>query len=382
MRHHNSVLHGLLQFIPWGRFERLVDEHGADARVRRFSTKSQLVALLHAQLSGAQSLREIEATMSSHRSRLYHLGAEAPARSTLADANANRPAAVFGALFASLLKQAHPGLRRNAREAVNLIDATHIPLGALAKGFAHDGRGSGAKMHTVLDAASGLPVTFDVTHARINDITMAKDLRRHAGQTYVFDLGYYDFGWWRDLHAARCRFVTRLKTHTRPQIVEVRPVAAGGPVKSDKIVRMAWRMTANRTNPLAQVPLREIEVVIESGKKLRIVTNDLDATADEIAALYKMRWQIELFFRWVKQNLKIKRFIGTSENAVRLQIAVAMIAYLLLRIAHAAQSNVLSLLEFTRLIRANLMHRRSLHSLRMPNPPDHLHPDQKQLALC
>jgi Transposase DDE domain/Domain of unknown function (DUF4372) len=379
MRHHNSVLHDLLKHIAWGRFEALVEKHRADHSVRRLSSKSQLVALLHAQLCGAASLREIVATLHSHQNRLYHLGVAAPKRSTLADANAKRPAALFGDVFAMLLAGAHPALRRHAREAVSLIDATHIPLGALAKGWAHAGRASGAKMHTVLDAATGLPVHFDVTTARVNDITVARSLTIPPRQTVVFDLGYYDFGWWRALHDAGCRFVTRLKGNTRPLAVETRAVEPGGAVTADRVVRMSWRMTANRRNPLADVPLREIEVVLQTGKRLRIVCNDLEAPATEIAELYKTRWQIELFFRWVKQNLKMRRFLGTSENAIRIQIAVALIAYLLLRLAHAAQSSVDGLLAFTRLIKANLMHRRSIDNL--ADPPPHIRPDPRQALL-
>lgn len=384
MRHHNSLLHQLLQFLPWSTFDQLVEGYGADARVRRLSTKSQFVALLHGQLSGAHSLREIEATLASQRARLYHVGVKAPARSTLADANAKRPADVFCDLFGVLLGQTQRGLRRHAREAVHLIDATHIPLNALAQSWApgKKGEAAAAKLHVDLDGLAGVPVHFEVTPGRVNDITMAKRLVARPGETYVFDLGYYDFGWWRELHDAGCRFVTRLKRHTRPSLVATRPVPAGGAIVADRIVRLDGRQSSQRANPLADIELREIEVVISTGTRLRIVSNDLAAPAETIAALYKARWQIELFFRWVKQNLKIRRFLGTSENAVRAQIAVALIAYLLLRLAHATQRAVPSLLTFTRLVRANLMHRRALDRINGPPPPNHPHLDQLDLALC
>jgi hypothetical protein len=384
MRHHNSLLHQLLQFVPWSTFDQLVERYEADARVRRLTTKSQFVALLHGQLSGAHSLREIEATLTSQATRLYHVGAKAPARSTLADANARRPAEVFCDLFGALLCQAGRGLRRHAREAVHLLDATHLPLQALAQAWApgKSGQAAAAKLHVDLDGTAGLPVHFEVTPARINDITVAKALILRPGETYVFDLGYYDFGWWRELHDAGCRFVTRLKRHTRPTVVETRPVADGGPIVTDRIVRLDGRLKSNRINPLAGLELREIEVVIATGTRLRIISNDLAASAETIAALYKARWHIELFFRWVKQNLKIRHFLGTSGNAVRAQIAVALIAFLLLRMAHAAQTAVPSILTFTRLVRANLMHRRALDRLKGPpdpKPPNH---DQSELDLC
>lgn len=384
MRHENSLMHGLLKFVPWRIFDRLVDEHDADRGVRRLNTKSQFIALLYGQLSGAHSLREIETTLASQATRLYHLGARAPARSTLADANAQRPAALFCNLFAALLRQTHGGLRRQAREAVHLLDATHIPLLALAQSWAPGKRGqtAAAKLHVALDAAAGVPVHFDVTPVRTNDITVAKAMIARPGATYVFDLGYYDFGWWRQLHDAGCRFVTRLKGHTRPHLVATRPLASGSPVTADRVVRFDWRLKASRANPLAGIELREIEVVIDSGKRLRILSNDLDAPAEAIADLYKTRWQIELFFRWLKQNLKIKRFLGASENAVRMQIAVALIAYLLLRMAHAAQTAVPSILAFTRLVRVNLMHRRTLDRLDRPPSPKPRDLNQLDLALC
>lgn len=382
MRHHNTLLHGLLQFIPWSRFDALVDEHGSDRRVRRLSSKSQLIALIHAQLSGAASLREVEATMASQQARLYHLGAAAPRRSTLADANRQRPAEVFCQLFQVLLAQAHPGLRKASREAIRLIDATSAGLTAQSQGWAgYAAHGCGAKLHVVFDPKAALPVHFVVTPARINDITPAKAMPIETGATYVFDLGYYDFSWWAALDAHGCRFVTRLKSHTRPMLIEERCVEAGGTILADRVIRLADRLARNRRNPLDR-PLREIHVRIDTGKILRLVSNDLQAPAHEIAELYRTRWQIELFFRWVKQTLKIRRFLGTSENAVRAQIAVALIAYLLLRMAHAAQRSVHGILTFARLVRANLMHVRRIDQLADPPPPQKAHQNQLDLCLC
>jgi len=366
MRHHNTLLHAILKPMPWGRFDRLVDKHGADKGVRRLSTRSQLLALIHAQLSGAVSLREIEATISSHRDRLYHLGAVAPRRSTLADANRIRPADLFVHLFQSLLAQAHPGLRRAAREAVRLIDSTSMRLNGLSRSWASGQvESAGAKLHVVFDPDAQVPVHFAVTGQRINDITVAKMLPIEAGATYVFDLGYYDFSWWNSLISKGCRVVTRLKTNTRTTIIRERSVAPGGPVLTDRIVRLPTRLAASRTSPCAS-DMRELTVVIPTGKTLRIVSNDLVSPAETIADLYKTRWQIELFFRWVKQTLKIKKFLGTSENAVRVQLAVALIAYLLLKIAHAAQTTIQSPLTFARLTRSNLMHRTTIGGLAAP----------------
>lgn len=382
MRHENSVMQQALKLIPWDRFEASVDNHDADRCVRRLSTKSQLIALLHAQLSGASSLREIEATMASHSARIYHLGATAPKRSTLADANAQRPAAVFGELFAGLLRQAHPGLRRHAGEAVRLIDSSRVTLNALSRGWAHyDTTCDGMKLHVVYDPGAAVPVHFAVSPARQNDMVQANALPIEPGVTYVFDMGYPSFAWWAKLHAASCRFVTRLRTNSPTRVIEERSVATGGRIVLDRIVRVRGRLSHTRKNPLDH-DLREVHVVIETGKTLRLVSNDLTSPAETIAGLYKTRWEIELFFRWIKQTLKIRKFLGTSENAVRIQIAAALIAYLLLRMLYAGQSAVPSLLAFARLVRANLMHLRPIYELNRPPPRKSTVPNQHELALC
>ena len=359
-----------------------MDEHGSDRRVRKLNSKSQLIALIHAQLSGASSLREVEATLASQQARLYHLGAQAPKRSTLADANAERPAEVFCQLFQVLLAQAHRGLRKASRDAVRLIDATSFKLNALSQNWAsYAAYGPAAKLHVVFDPDAALPVHFVMTPARINDITPAKAMPIEPGATYVFDLGYYDFSWWAALDAQGCRFVTRLKTHTRPTLIQERPVERGK-ILADRLVRLSGRLAASRRHHPLERPLREVHVRIDTGKVLRLLSNDLNASAEEIAELYKRRWQIELFFRWVKHTLKIRRFLGTSQNAIRTHIAAALIAYLLLRMAHAAQSQVPAILTFARLVRANLMHFRSIDQLAAPPrwPPTVRH--QLDLALC
>lgn len=381
MPHHNSLIHDLLKPMPWGQFDRIVAKHSADKHVRSLSTKSQLVALLNAQLSGATSLREIEATMGSHESSLYHLGVTAPKRSTLADANRLRPAQVFVELFEKLLAQAHPGLRRKTKEAVRLIDSTSVSLSDLSSDWAsYEAHGSGAKLHVVFDPKAETPVHFAVSPQRDSDILAAKSMPIEPGATYVFDLGYYDFAWWAKLDSLGCTFVTRLKSHTKPKVVLERAlppdVAARGRVVKDRTIRFTGRLKGTRQHPLTK-DLREVHVVIETGKTLRLVSNDLTSPAEAIADLYKTRWQIELFFRWTKQNLRIKRFLGTSENAVRIQLAVALIAYLLLRIAYAAQQTVKSPLTFARLVRANLMHRRSIHDLARAPPKSPRSPDQQ-----
>jgi IS4 transposase len=366
--HQNSVMYDLVKLVPWGRFEELVSAHGADADVRKLSTKRQLLALLYAQLSGASSLREIETGMASHEARLYHLGGSAVKRSTLSEANRGRPVAVFSGLLAALLKQAHRGLRQAMQESIYLIDATAVRLNGLSADWAQFSTGvCGAKLHVVYDPTADCPIYVNVTTRSVHDMTAARAMPVEPGATYVFDLGYYDYAWWAELDAKQCRIVTRFKSHTPLTVTETHAVPAAGAILSDRIGYLPKRQAKNRKNPFAK-PVREVSVVIETGKTLRILTNDLQAPVEEIAALYKRRWAIELFFRWVKQTLKIRTFLGTNENAVRIQIAVALIAFLLLRLAHAATAAKFSLLTFTRLIRANLLHRRRIDQMLAPPP--------------
>lgn len=379
MRHHNTVFHGLLKLIPWCVFDRLVAAHATDRRVRRLTTRNQLIALLYGQLAGAQSLRAIEASFESHATHLYHLGACEVSRSTLADANAKRTAAVFTGLLAEMMKGCTGALGRELADAVHLVDSTALRLSALSAGWARFSCAvHGAKLHVVYNAETATPLRAEVTPANVNDIVVAKAMPIRPGTTYVFDLGYYDYGWWAELDAAGCRLVTRLKRNTPLALVEEQPVEPGSCILSDRIGYLPERQARARSNPFRN-PVREIRLRTESGRILRIVSNDLDAPAEEIAALYRRRWDIELFFRWIKQSLAIGHFIGASENAVRSQIAVALIAFLLLRMAHKLQTSVVSLLTFTRLVGVNLMHRRRFDRLLEP-PPTNSH-DARQLSL-
>ena len=381
MRHHNSVFHDLLKRLPWAEFARLVGVHGADRRVRRLPTKAQLIALLYGQLSGAVSLREIVGGLESHAVRLYHLGGRRVSRSTLADANALRPSAVFGDLFAAMVAQAQRGLRRKIGEAVYLIDSTSVRLSGMGSQWARfSAKACGAKVHVIYDAQAERPIYAAVTAAKVNDITVAQAMPIEAGATYVFDLAYYDFRWWAKMDAAGCRIVTRFKSNTPLTLTAELEVPEGTNILSDRIGLLPRRQNRSRKSPFSD-PVREIRVRTQAGKTLRILCNDLDAPAQDIAELYKQRWDIELFFRWVKQTLKIRHFLGTSENAVRIQVAVALIAFLLLRMAQAAQERVQSPLAFARLVRANLMHRRRIDQLLKPpemRPPNRL---QMQMEL-
>ena len=264
-------------------------------------------------------------------------------------------------------------------ETTYLIDASGLRLDGRSLDWARfSTKVCGVKLHVIYDADADRPIYAAIAPARVNDITAAQQMPIAPGATYVFDLGYYDYAWWAKLDAAQCRLVTRFKRNTPLQVIEERPVTAGGAILSDRIGFLPARQGSGRRNPL-QNAVREVQLKTDTGKILRILSNDRDAPAAEIAELYKRRWAIELFFRWVKQVLRITRFLGTSENAVKIQIAVALIAFLLLRLAQAGQKAIASPLRFARLVRANLMHRKPLDRLLDPEPPPIGNP--AQLAL-
>ncbi len=248
MRHKNSVFHDLLKRVPWAAFDRLVDMHLADKHVRQLSSKSQFVALLYGRLAGAVSLRDIVCGLESHSARLYHLGAAPAARSTLADANAKRSSVVFAGLFAQMVARAGRGLRRTIGEATY--------------------QACGAKMHVVYDADAERPIYAAVTAAKVNDITVAKAMPIEPGATYVFDLGYYDFGWWARLDKAGCRIVTRVKSHTKLTVTHEQPVGGDASILSDRIGLLPARQAASRKNPFSD-PVREFTVRTLTGKVLR-----------------------------------------------------------------------------------------------------------------
>lgn len=366
--HRNTVIHSLLKRVPWAAFDALVEAHGSDKHVRTLSTKSQFIALAYGQMAGMSGLREIVTVVNSHAAKLYHLGATPVRRSTLSDANTLRPSAVFETLFTRLVGLSHRTLRKDMNELVYLIDSTSLKLNELSAKWARfSATTCGAKVHVVHDPDADMPVHAVFSTAKVNDITAAQKMPIVPGATYVFDLGYYHYRWWQSMHAQGCRFVTRLKKNTKLTITQERLVEPGMPILSDRIGYLPRRQAETRRNPF-QDEVREVEVRIDNGKILRILTNDLTSPAQVIADLYKRRWAIELYFRWIKQTLAIRKFIGTSENAIRTQVFIALIVFLLIRLAHAAQTAVVSPLTFVRLVRAHLMSWRDLANLNVDRP--------------
>jgi len=359
-----TVFSRLLQHIPWDVFELAVEEHDGEKGCRELTARSHLAALLAGQLIHANGLRDIEAVMEAQAPTLKRRKIFPARRSTLSDANAVRPAAPFDAVIAAMLAKLSPTKARYARRDLRLIDSTLVRPGAGAAEWARfESRCVAAKVHVVYDPHAQVPTFFELTGGNVNDITLAKkEMPIAPGATYAFDLGYYDFGFWADLDAQRCRFVTRLKKNTQLTVLSRRAVPANSNIVFDRLVRLPSRLARSRTNPFSR-PGRAIGIVLDTGKRITLFTNDLKSSALTIAELYKTRWQIELFFRWIKQNLHIHHFHGRSQNAVRLQIAAAIIVYLMVKLAYIASGAKKTVAIFFKTVTSHLFNRIDLDLL-------------------
>lgn len=376
MRFIRSIFGQLLEPLDRRGFGAIVGRHRADAYCKSFSSLQHLLVLIFAQFSGAETLRGLATEWNAHSQHHYHLGAGRLARSTLADANQRRPAAVFADSFAELACQLDRHTRRDGRDLVRLIDSTPIPLGKLCAWAACNGRITGLKMHLVYDPASRRPQVLDITDATVNDAPVGRTVSLEAGATYVFDKGYCHYGWWRQLDAAGAFFVTRAKCRMRLEVIKQRPLADtngdGFTITDDAEIRLI-----SKGDSKLPIPLRRVSVRREDGRVIALLSNDLARPAVAIATLYKTRWQIELLFRWLKQHLRIRRFLGNNANAIRLQLYAAMIAYVLVRLAASAQRSRLHILRFTELLARCLFDRRSLAAIERPPPvnPSRRQPD-------
>jgi len=317
--------------------KRIVATHGGNRGVgegeKAWTCQRHLKAMLFAQVAGLNSLREIEQGLSAAPKALYHLDLRVAPRSTLSDAQKLRPYEVFRDIAQWLMPQMSRKLRGEGKVLIQLIDASPIPLRDDRFDWAEaSSRTRGLKLHVGYDPRADLPTWLDVTSAKVSDITAAREHEIVPGTVYVFDKGYLDYGWWHKIHEKQAFFVSRLKSNSRRREVKERVVEGQGILADSDIKVGHAKPRGGAVNPLFDVPLREILVEREGKEPLCLVTNDLERPAAEIADLYKERWQIELLFKWVKQNLKIKRFLGRSENAVKSQIYIAFIAFLLLRL--------------------------------------------------
>ncbi len=378
MAHNNTVLSQMLQLLPRHVLEHQVETHSWQGpRPRKLSYWSQLVAMLYAQLSAKKSLRDLVFSLDRHRQKLYHLGLTPARRSTLAEANEKRPARIFQKTYEKLLGrfQAEAGRQPEARR-VKILDATYVPVCASLFPWANFQPSKNAvKLHVLLDSV-GAPQDLQITAGQVHELEVARRLDFARGDLVLLDRGYVDFVWLFSLHRRGVGFVTRLPRHIRYRVLEERPGPPDSPVSADQLVRLSTDYSRRHyPETLRLVHYRDPE----TSKNYVFLTNLPDLPALAVADLYRQRWQIETFFRWIKQNLKIKAFYGTSENAVLIQIWTAMIAYLLLLWIKIRSRVGWSILELTRLVQNLIMERCNLWALLCPRTSDP--PDSNQLTL-
>lgn len=385
MRYVNSIFTSLLKPIDRRSFQAIVLRHDADAYDKSFKSWDHLVVLIYAQLSQSSSLRGLEASFNANAHQHYHLGVGPLSRSTLSDANARRPVRVWAEVFARLAQMSDRMTRHAAHEMLRLIDSSPIPLGRMCGWAKWNGRIRGMKMHVVYEPQGDCPREVEITPATVNDIEIGRRLALEAGATYVFDKGYCHYGWWTKIDTANAYFVTRPKENARFRLRKHRPVeeSVGD---GFTIVDDAEVVFASKGDSKLPIPLRRIRVKRDQGGTITVITNDMNRTAVEIGALYKARWQIELLFRWIKQHLDIRKFLGNNDNAVRLQVLAAMIAYLLLRIAARTHGVKMPALRLAELVGQCLFSRRSIAQIHKPPPINPSKPMPRssldQMAFC
>jgi Transposase DDE domain/Domain of unknown function (DUF4372) len=384
-----SIFSQILQLIPRSEFELAVRKRKAERHARGFSSWGQFVAMLFCQLGGAKSLREICGGLAASEGKLRHLGLPAaPPRSTLAYANEHRPWQLYEDLFEQLLgkcqglaaSRAKPSKQFRFKNKLVSLDATVIDLCAAVFDWAQFRQTKGAvKLHLLLDHDGYLPQYAVITEGKQHEVTVARQLRYEAGTVLVFDRGYNDYDWFADLTGQGVWFVTRLKDNADYVVVEKRPGLAGKGVLKDEVIGFPRLEKAGR-----EYYFRRIEFYDEAQNRVLVfVTNHMKWSPATIAAIYKQRWQIELFFKALKQSLRIKTFVGTSANALKTQIWAALIAMLLIKFLQLRASFGWSLSNLVALLRQQLFVYRDLWTwIDDPfQPPLELPPAAEQLAL-
>lgn len=336
-----SRLQQIIKPIMHGRFQQHIRKYQADKHSKGFGCHNLMVSMVYAHLSHSNSLRTLEQSFNANSSHHYHLNVRSIRRSTLSEALAKRDTRPFADMLADLMRKCSRTLRKPTQETADLpylIDST--PIALKGRGFdqwvSNNGRISGLKIHVLMNHANGCPAAQSITAATVNDIDRHHLVQPEKGATYVFDKGCCDDNRWAEPDNAGAYFVTRLKANAAVQVVE-RIMPSENPntdatILADEYIRFKHKNNSSRPNHYHSKTLRRITVKREDKAPLVLVSNNLTATAQEIADTYKQRWQIELLFKWLKQHLQLKRFFGRNANEVKLQLLCAMMAYLLLKL--------------------------------------------------
>lgn len=384
----SSMFAQLLSLFPRSRFDALVREFDAEKGAKGFTCWQQFVSMLFCQLGKAQSLREISGGLKTCEGKLSHLGIQAPKPSTLSYANAHRPWQFYQALFFDLLKTcqgvaADKKRKFKFKNKLYSIDSSTIDLCLSAYDWAKFRRKKGAiKLHLRLDHDGYLPDFAVVTEGKVSDIRALSAFDFEPGSIYVFDRGYTDYRLFGDLCEKGVFFVTRMKDNARYDVLDSRAVPEGwGVVTDEEIALSGFYAEENCPHTLRRIHYFDVE----QDRSFDFLTNNMTLASETLARIYKERWQVELFFKAIKQNLKIKTFVGTSANAVKIQIWTALIAFLLLRYLQLRSTFSWALSNLAALLRMNLFTYRDIWSwMNSPfeTPPENLEAEQMAMGLA
>ncbi len=370
MARETYVFAQFLRLLPRYEFQRIVEKYNGDYRTKHFKCWHQLVCMMFAHIRCENSLRDIDIALNAHARKLYHIGIQQCPKSTLADANERRDYRIYEEFAKSLMyharrEYAHTELAMDVDNAVYALDASVIDLSLSLFPWAKFRKTKGAiKLHAMIDLRGNIPAFLTITDGKVHDVKAAPQVPIEAEGIYVVDRGYVDFAWLWSIHQTHAFFVTRLKTSIKWTRVLSHPVNKSLGLRSDQEILMA----STRLKNLYPERLRKVSYRDETqGRTLVFVTNNFTLPAETIAALYKARWEIELFFKWIKQNLRVKTFYGTSANSVKTQIWIAMIVYLVLAILKQRYHLETSLSKLLHFLEVNLFEQESLISIFQPN---------------
>ena len=374
MAYRSTVFSQVLQFLPKLQFQKFVDRHGGDRRVRKLDCWTWFGALLFGQLTGHNSIRAISRAFQCWKPGLSTLGFSPVCRSTLADANERRPVPILEATFYFLLQVAQqqaPNSKFRFKGPIWAMDSTTISLCLELCPWARFHHGKGAfKLHTAIDLAGDLPQFALITEGRVHDIKAIRNLDFPAGMTLLVDRGYVDFAWLWKLTESGVWFVTRMKDNCRYKVRDWRATNRTQGVMCDQTIVLSSQRGKDYQGKLRKVSYRDPD----TGDRYTFITNRFDLSAKTIAMLYKARWQVELFFKTLKGQLSVKKFLGTSVQSVQAQIWVALIAYLLVSIIRWQSKLNWSVPETMAVLSVMLFHRRLLSSVFETAPTQRLAP--------
>ena len=370
MSHHNTAFHQLLKPLSRHEFEAEAKRHHVGQKLRSASRWDQFIGMAMSQLSGRQSLRDIQSNLESQRHKLYHIGAKPVARSTLARLNAHQPAALYENVFHRLLThcQGLPGKHKfRFKSPLYSLDASAIELSLnVFPWAAHRDDTATLKLSVGLNHGTQVPEFVAISDGQENDMVQGRQFAFAKGSVVVFDKGYVDYQWFKSLTDQGVFFVTRLRAKAVYAVKDRLSVDREAGICSDQLIQLNSAHAKKRGAPLLRrIGYRDPQ----TGKFYQFLTNQFGWSARTIAAIYKDRWQIELFFKAIKQNLKIKTFVGTSRNAVLTQLWIAMITYLLVALARHSARKGWTVQRMLRVIQLNLFERRSLREILDPDPP-------------